>query len=151
MRTTRALFVATIVAATIAAPLGGIARAQTAAVVVALRVRLGFGDAVGHTTNECRVKVPRSANGIAVLKAAERAGCIDSYVLTRDEEGTRAGCINGLCEMRDLDPTDIPMNPYATWDIYYPGSYHYRQRLEGFRAGSAKTLMFHYVPCSGGC
>jgi hypothetical protein len=150
MRTARALLVATIVAATIAAPLGGIARAETSRVVVAFRVRLGFYE-TGHTTNECKVKVPRSANGIAVLKAAKRAGCIDSYVLARDEEGTRAGCINGVCEMRDLYMPDAPTYSYATWDIWYPGSHHYRQRLEGFRAATAKTLMFHYVPCSGGC
>ena len=151
MRTVRALFLATIVVATIAAPLGGNARAQPSGVEVALRVRLGFGDEVGHTTNECRVKVPSRANGIAVLKAAERAGCIESYVLARDLEGTRADCINGVCEMRDLSMTDVPNYPYTAWDIYYPGSPHYRQRLEGFRAASARTLFFHFVPCRGGC
>jgi hypothetical protein len=93
MRKARALCVATIVAATIAASLGGIARAAPSRIVVALRFRVAYGQ-YGHTTNACRVRVPRRANGIAVLKAAERAGCIDPYVLVRDKEWTHAGCIS---------------------------------------------------------
>jgi hypothetical protein len=128
--------VATIVAATIVASFGGIARAEPSRVVVASRFRVGYGNTIGHTTNECKVKVPRGANGIAVLKAAKRAGCIDSSVLSAsDNEGTRVQCINGVCQMFWL----------AVWQLfYYPGGDHYR--LEGFRAGSATTLEFRYTP-----
>jgi hypothetical protein len=145
MRTARALLVAAIVAATIAAPLGGISHARPSRVVVALRVRLGFSDrsslsAIGRTTNDCRVKVPRGANGIAVLKTAKRTGCIDSYVLVHDNEGTRVRCVNGTCQMFWL----------TTWHIYYPGAGPYGS-LEGFHASSARTLEFDYVPCLGGC
>jgi hypothetical protein len=141
MRTARALFVATIVAATIAAPLGGIARAKPSGVVVALRVRLGLANEVGHTTNECRVRVPAGANGIAVLKAAQRAGCIDSYVVSRYSDGTHASCIDSVCQMFWL----------AVWYLYFPESGNYARRLEAFSAGSATMLDFRYAPCVGGC
>jgi hypothetical protein len=145
MQRVRALIVATIVAAMIAVPIGGLARAAPSTVSVVLRVRLGYSDrstlgAIGRTTNECKVKVSRGANGIAVLKAAKRTGCIDSYELSHDNGATGVRCVNGTCQMFWL----------ARWYIYFAGLGPYGT-LERFRASSGSNLEFNYAPCLGGC
>ncbi len=147
MRTVRSLLVATILAATIAAPFGGMANAAPSRVVVALRFSVGYpGEPLVHTMNECSVKVPRGGNGIAVLKAAKRARCIDSYVLSRSRYGvvdsqgnnsTYVACINGICRAGFT----------VWWLVYYggPDSFYGDHRLERYRAGRSTTLEFRHT------
>jgi hypothetical protein len=156
MRKTNALFVATIVAATIAAPVGGIARAAPSHVVVESRFTVGYGGEPAPTMSECKVQVPRGGSGIAVLKAAKRAGCIDSYVLTRWKwDGrweTMVECINGVC---GYPAGDGAVFVTAWWLFYSPCTPRSGRSsscgygggpLEGFRAGRSTTLEFRYSP-----
>lgn len=93
----RIITAALLTTSVVVGPLGG--PASAADVAVHFQVSVGTAAPPAVPISECSVSVPAGADGVAVLDAAEREGCIDSYEGSNDPQfGFFLECVNGLCE-----------------------------------------------------
>lgn len=92
----RVITAALLTASVVVGPFGG--PASAADVAVHFQVSVGTAAPPAVPISECSVSVPAGADGVAVLDAAEREGCIDSYQGSNDPQfGFFLECVNGIC------------------------------------------------------
>jgi len=106
---------------------------------VAAGVSLVAGAGVRVPVHSCDVSVPEYSDGIVVLAAAERQGCIASYQVV----GPTVRCIDRICRVPYVTAWFVA-NETRAWCYNPPG-------VLGFSASPGATIDFRYYTGSPLC